>query len=111
MNYEWSGYGEAAGGSRRARRGLCKALSLPQGTWEAKGLARYRLFLFDEGLAIEPESTSLGKGRKWRKGITPEARAQVVKQGGEVSLGHNLRKRIASFSTGVAIGGGNYSGP
>ena len=29
MLYEWSGYGEAAGGSRRARSGHCKALSLP----------------------------------------------------------------------------------
>ncbi len=33
MDYEWSGYGDAVGGSKRARRGLCKALNLPQDSW------------------------------------------------------------------------------
>jgi hypothetical protein len=61
MSYEFSGYGDAAGGSKRARRGLCKALNLPQGSWESRGLARYRLFLFDEGLSMEPESKSLAR--------------------------------------------------
>ena len=108
MRYEWSGYGEAAGGSRRARRGLCKALNLPQDSWEGRGMARYRLFLYDEGVSVEPESESLGKGKRKRRGIKWEARVQVVAQAGEVSPGQALRKRVATFSTGVAMGGEDF---
>ena len=108
MLYEWSGYGEATGGSKRARRGLCKALNLPQDTWEGRGLARYRLFLFDEGLAVEPESPSLGKGRKRRGGIKMEARTSVVNQKGTLTPREALSKRVASFSSGVAIGGEEF---
>jgi len=108
MLYEWSGYGEAAGGSRRARRGLCKALSLPQDLWEGRGMARYRLFLFDEGLSVEAETPSLGRGKKKRGGIKMEARMKVVEERGKVSPGQNLRKRVASFSLGVAIGNEDF---
>lgn len=78
MHYEWSGYGEAMGGSRRARRGLCKALNLPRDSWECRGLARYRLFLFDEGLVVEPQSPSHGKGKRKRRGIKMAARTKVL---------------------------------
>ncbi|MFT6179646.1 MAG: putative transposase [Paracoccaceae bacterium] len=54
--------GEAAGGSKRARRGLCKAWNLPRDCWEGRGVARYRIFLFDEGFSVEPESPSFTKG-------------------------------------------------
>ena len=108
MLYEWSGYGEAAGGSKRARRGLCKALNLPQDSWEGRGLARYRLFLFDEGFAVESESSSLGRGKRTRKGIKLEARVEVIDQEGEFTPREALRKRVASFTTGVAIGGEDF---
>lgn len=108
MSYEWSGYGEAMGGSKRARRGLCKTLNLPQNCWEARGLARYCLFLFDEGLSVEPESESLGKGRRKRRGIKMEARTRVIAQNGGITLGQDLRKRVNSFTTGVAIGGEDF---
>ena len=108
MLYEWSGYGEAAGGSRRARRGLCKALNLPQDLWEGRGMARYRLFLFDEGLSVEAETPSLGRGKQKRGGIKMEARMKVVEERGKVSPGQNLRKRVASFSLEVAIGNEDF---
>ena len=108
MRYEWSGYGEAVSGSRRARRGLCKALNLPQHLWESRGMARYRLYLFDEGVAVEPESRSLGKGRKRRGGMKLEARAKVVQERGEIGTGSDLRQRVASFSQGVAMGGEKF---
>ena len=108
MDYEWSGYGDAAGGSKRARRGLCKALNLPQDSWEGRGMARYRLYLFDEGLSVEPESPSLGKGRKRRGGIKMAARVKVIAQKGEITPTLALRKRVASFTTGVAIGGEDF---
>ncbi len=108
MFYEFSGYGDAAGGSRRARRGLCKALNLPQDSWESRGLARYRLFLFDEGLSVEPESKSLGKGKGRRRGIKKEARIKVVERKGEVTPAQALRKRVVSFSNGVAVGSESF---
>lgn len=108
MLYEWSGYGEAAGGSKRARRGLCKALNLPQDSWEGRGLARYRLFLFDEGLSVEPKTVSEGQGRKKRSGIKMAARVKVAAQKGEITPTFALRKRVASFTTGVAIGGEDF---
>jgi REP element-mobilizing transposase RayT len=104
MLYEYSGYGDATNGSKRARRGLCKALNLPQDSWETRGLARYRLFLFDEGLPVEPKSTSLGKGKRKRRGIKMGARTEVIANGGEISPAQALRKRVASFSNGVAVG-------
>ncbi len=33
-DYRWSGYGEATGGSKRARRGLCRVLEAPLDGWE-----------------------------------------------------------------------------
>jgi len=108
MLYEWSGYGEAASGSRRARRGLCKALNLPQDCWEGRGLARYRVFLYDEGLSVEPEVSSLGKGRKRRRGFKMEARTKVMEQKGEITPAQALRKRVSSFTTGVALGSEDF---
>jgi REP element-mobilizing transposase RayT len=108
MLYEWSGYGDATGGSRRARRGLCKALNLPQNSWEGRGLQRYRLFLFDEGLVIEPESTSLGKGKRKRRGVTMAARSKVVGRKGEITPAQALRKRVSSFTNGVAVGSEDF---
>jgi REP element-mobilizing transposase RayT len=104
MLYEWSGYGDAVGGSKRARRGLCKALNLPQDCWEGRGLERYRLYLYDEGVAVEPQSPSLGKRKRGRRGFKIEARREAIERKGKISPAQALRKRIASFSTGVAIG-------
>ncbi len=108
MRYEWSGYGDAAGGSKRARRGLCKALNLPQDSWEGRGLERYRLYLFDEGLSVEWESGSLGKGTRKRRGIKMEARTKVIDRKGAVTPRQALQKRVASFTMGVAIGGEDF---
>jgi REP element-mobilizing transposase RayT len=104
MRYEWSGYGDATGGSKRARRGLCKALNLPQDSWEGRGLQRYRLFLYDEGLAVEPESSSLGSEKRMRRGVNKIARTKVIEEKGEICPAQALRKRVASFSNGVALG-------
>src|SRR5690606_24220015 len=60
-DYRWTGYGEASGGSKRARRGLCKVMEVPLDSWEEKrgGLtpaAAYRCWLFGEGLETTRES-------------------------------------------------------
>jgi hypothetical protein len=33
-DYRWTGYGEACGGSKRARRGLCRVMEAPLDSWE-----------------------------------------------------------------------------
>ena len=100
LEYEWSGYGEACAGSRRAKRGICKALNHPQDLWEKKTLPRYRMFLFDEGLEVEgkPENA------KRRSGVTERARLKVQAEGGVLSRRVVLRKRISSFTNGVVYG-------
>lgn len=101
LEYEWSGYGEAVGGSRRARRGLCKALNLPQDTWEARGMERYRIFLFDEGLSV---SDPTRPDTERRKGVSSEARKAVQDAKGEISGEDMMRKKLRPLRNGVAVG-------
>jgi hypothetical protein len=54
-DYRWTGYGEATGGSKRARRGLCKVMEAPLDSWDERRGAltpaeAYRCWLFGEGL-------------------------------------------------------------
>ena len=56
-DYRWTGYGEATGGSKRARRGLCRVMEAPMDSWEEKrgGLTpaeAYRCWLFGEGIEV-----------------------------------------------------------
>lgn len=105
MSYEWSGYGEACNGSRRARRGLCKALNLPQDSWEERAMARYRIFLFDEGVIVNDPARPEEKARR---GVSSEAREEVQKAEGQLTHSQVLRKRISSFTTGVAVGSESF---
>lgn len=77
-------------------------------SFRERGMARYRLYLFDEGLSVEPESSSLGRGRRKRRGIKMEARAKVSAQKGRIPPGQLLQKRVTSFTMGVAIGGEDF---
>ena len=53
-DYRWCGYAEALGGSRRAQRGLCKAIGKPVDGWQSAGAAEaYRCLLFDEGREVK----------------------------------------------------------
>jgi REP element-mobilizing transposase RayT len=67
-DYRWTGYGEAMGGSKRARRGLCRVMEAPMDSWEERrgqltpGEA-YRCWLFGEGLEVGVEKLEgLGAG-------------------------------------------------
>jgi hypothetical protein len=56
-DYRWTGYGEATGGSKRARRGLCKVMEAPLDSWEERRgeltpAEAYRCWLFGEGLEV-----------------------------------------------------------
>ena len=127
-NYRWTGYGEASGGSKRARRGLCRVMGAPMDSWEEKWGAgtpaeAYRCWLFGEGLevAVEKEIGSEGTTRVVRselkvsgrlksalplkkKGFSKERVEAVLKSGGKLSRADLLLCRVRWFSDGVAIG-------
>ena len=66
-DYRWTGYGEACGGSKRARRGLCRVMEAPMDSWEEKRGAgtpgeAYRCWLFGEGLEVRAEKLAKSEG-------------------------------------------------
>jgi REP element-mobilizing transposase RayT len=133
-DYRWTGYGEATGGSKRARRGLCRVMEAPMDSWEERrgewtpGEA-YRCWLFGEGLEVGAEKGMLSGGAtkversglevsgrlksalpstarppKMKKGFSKERVEAVLKSGGKLSRADLLRCRVRWFSDGVAIG-------
>jgi REP element-mobilizing transposase RayT len=131
-DYRWTGYGEACGGSKRARRGLCRVMEAPMDSWEERrgsltpGEA-YRCWLFGEGLEMGVEKwegprTGAGverdglevsgrlksalpmKALPAKKGFSKERVEAVLKSGGKLSRADLLLCRVRWFSDGVAIG-------
>lgn len=121
-DYRWTGYGEACGGSKRARRGLCRVLEAPLDTWDEKRGAltpaqAYRCWLYGDGLqgGTTPLDTglqpSLSGGKihppeinRPRKGIPKHQVEQVLKTGGKLTRAELLRCRVRWFSDGLALG-------
>jgi REP element-mobilizing transposase RayT len=119
-DYRWTGYGEAMGGSKRARRGLCRVMEAPLDSWEQKRGAgtpaeAYRCWLFGAGLEVGKEeirTTDERASRPFpsssssssRKGFSKEKVEAVLKSGGKLSRADLLRCRVRWFSDGVAIG-------
>ena len=137
-DYRWTGYGEATGGSKRARRGLCKVMEAPMDSWEEKrgqltpGEA-YRCWVFGEGLEAGTEKgmgsrADAGEKRaglevsgrlksalpstlrpsKMKKGFSKERVEAVLKAGGKLSRAELLRCQVRWFSDGVAIGSKSF---
>jgi REP element-mobilizing transposase RayT len=121
-DYRWTGYGEATGGSKRARRGLCRVMEAPMDSWEEKrgGLTpaeAYRCWLFGEGIEVGSGDDG-GMGRSdleassrlkpalpvKKKGFSKERVEAVLKAGGKLSRAELLRCQVRWFSDGVAIG-------
>jgi putative transposase len=113
-DYRWTGYGEASGGSKRARRGLCRVMEAPIDSWEEKrgGLTpaeAYRCWLFGEGLEARTEELASEERASRpvptsRKGFSKEKVEAVLKGGGKLSRADLLLCRVRWFSDGVAIG-------
>jgi REP element-mobilizing transposase RayT len=114
-DYRWTGYGEATGGSKRARRGLCRVTEAPLDSWEEKRGAltpaeAYRCWLFGEGIELGIGETMKKEGPASRpstsskKGFSKERVEAVLKSGGKLSRGDLLRCQVRWFSDGVAIG-------
>ncbi len=100
-DYRWCGYAEALGGSRRAQRGLCKALNKPVDGWKSAGGAEaYRCLLHDEGREVKDAQNE----QVVRRGVTAESARAVLAKGGKLSSGELVRLRVRYFSDGLALG-------
>ena len=102
-DYRWSGYGAAAAGENKARRGLGRIFGISGGNshWRHAG-AQYRRFVYH---VTEPQVGS--KSRV--SGAIPGRRVkQVVEEKGRTSLGNALRVRVRYFSDGLVLGGRGF---
>ena len=109
-DYRWCGYGEAMGGSKRARRGLNRVQQMPLDNWEtttkgrASGAERYRMLLFGKAVVKVQASTE----KVVRKGIEPAKVYEVRSSDGKLSRAEMLRCRIRYFSEGRVIGAKSF---
>jgi len=90
-DYRFSGYGEAVGGSRRARAGLSRVAA--GGTW-AEVQGRYRQTLYGFGVAA----------RRGAGSLSAEEYAAVMKAKGDLPLAVVLRCRLRYFTDGAVLG-------
>ena len=102
-DYRWSGYGEAVAGSKLAQAGLAVAFSfrLPsQAATPKRPMEQSRAYLYESG----PARAGGPNGEKPRRGFTPEQIAEVLADGGKLTLEQALRCRIRYFTAGAALG-------
>jgi putative transposase len=100
-DYRWCGYAEALGGSRRAQRGLCKAIGKPVDGWQTAGAAEaYRCILFDEGREVKDAQNEIVVER----GVSGESARAVLAERGKLSPAELVRLRVRYFSDGAILG-------
>jgi len=110
-DYRWCGYAEALGGSKRARRGLCKVMNLPMDDWEKStrgrvpGRETYRMLVFENAVELQAK---VGGDSKSRKGISQDKAESELARDGQLSRSELLRCRIKYFSEGLVIGGQGF---
>lgn len=100
MDYRWCGYGEAVGGSRRARRGLCWVMGKPLDSWPENG-SWYRCWLMGDGVEVEENKAYQVKTRR---GIPVEKVEAELARGGELALHVRLRKRADYLTAAYVLG-------
>jgi putative transposase len=100
-DYRWCGYAEALGGSRRAQRGLCKALGKPVDGWQSAGAAAaYRCLLHAEGREVKDAQNE----KVVERGVSVESARTVLAVGGKLSAAELVRLRVRYFTDGVVLG-------
>lgn len=99
-DYRFCGYGEAMGGSKRARDGLNFVMDCFAGrqSWQ-KTASWYRTCLFSKG-----ETRTDGDGRPVRKGFDPKHVEEVLNSGGRLPQHEILRCRVRYFTDGLVLG-------
>ncbi|MBB5037580.1 transposase [Prosthecobacter dejongeii] len=100
-DYRWCGYGEAVGGSRRAQRGLCKAVAKPVDGWVKQEAAKaYRCLLYASGREVrDTQNTNVV-----RPGVTAEEARKVLAEKGKLSPAELVRLRVRYFTDGLVLG-------
>ena len=100
-DYRWCGYAEALGGSRRAQRGLCKALGKPVDGWRSAGAAAaYRCILHAEGR----EQKDAQNETVVKRGVSVASARSVLAARGKLSPAELVRLRVRYFTDGVVLG-------
>ncbi|WP_294402321.1 transposase [Prosthecobacter sp.] len=100
-DYRWCGYAEALGGSRRAQRGLCKALGKPVDGWLNAGAGEaYRCLLHAEGREVKDAQNE----KVVVRGLTAESARAVLAAHGKLSPAELVRLRVRYFTDGVVLG-------
>ena len=126
-DYRWCGYGEAMGGGKAARLGLCQVVGHGErgaAAWEKPAEVRgmsaaevYRCWLFEDGReqAATPATgtTSVtgatgASGVKRRAGFSSETSAAEKRGLGKLSRAALLRCRVRYFSDGLVLGSKAY---
>jgi REP element-mobilizing transposase RayT len=102
-DYRYSGYGEAVGGGKEARRGLRRLMEATHGSGRVswgKTHNAYRQHLYVQGR----QKGQNRQGQAVRPGFTPEQVRQVLAAGGRLPMHEILRCRVRYFSDGLALG-------
>jgi REP element-mobilizing transposase RayT len=103
--YRWSGYGEASGGSRRARRSLCAVTGVGVDAWEKRGAAAYRMWLYADGGEVTDKRQP---GKIIRHGVSKTERRKVLAESGRLTRAQLIRLRVRYFTDGTVIGSKAY---
>ena len=105
-DYRWCGYAESVGGSKRARRGLCRVMNKPLDSWAENG-SWYRCWLMSDGEeVVENKQYQV----KTRKGISADKVKKERACGGELPSHVRLRSRAKYFTAGLALGSREFVG-
>ena len=101
-DYRWCGYAEAMGGSKQARRGLCRVMEKPLDSW-GEHHDWYRCWLMADAGEIQKKKTSSLESNQNKPTKEPSKKKYPLNQG-QASLYQQLRSRIRYFTEGVALG-------
>jgi putative transposase len=104
-DYRFCGYGEAMGGSRKAKEGLTMVMRSIGGNmpW-SEACAEYRKLLYISGQA----QGSTPEGRPAKPGFSQVEVDRVLEAGGQLTVQQALSCRVRYFSDGLILGSRAY---
>jgi putative transposase len=104
-DYRFCGYGEAMGGSRKAKEGLAMVMRSVGGNmpW-SETCAEYRKLLYVSGQA----QRSTPEGRPAKPGFSQAEVDRVLESGGQLTVQQALCCRVRYFSDGLILGSRTY---
>ena len=115
-DYRWCGYGEAMGGGKAARLGLCEVAGhggRGADAWDTPATANgmsaaevYRCWLFEDGKTRGDKTAKTAKTAKG--GISTAAAAAEKQRLGKLSRAALLRCRVRYFTDGLVLGTKSY---